>query len=93
MKKQHRRNQVIDEAKKLINGDRKDQYGESSFQSLARMWSVYLGHEITPAQSAEMLAILKIIRNKNKPKLDSFIDGIGYLALAAEEAFGNDPDL
>ncbi len=91
--KKHRRNEVINAAKKLINGDRKKQYGESSFQSLAGMWSIYLGHEITPAQSAEMLAILKIARNINKPKLDSFVDGIGYLALAAEEAFGNEDDL
>jgi hypothetical protein len=91
--KKHRRNEVINAAKKLINGDRKKQYGESSFRSLAAMWSIYLGHEITPAQSAEMLAILKIARNINKPKLDSFVDGIGYLALAAEEAFGNEDDL
>jgi len=89
-KQNRRRNQVIDEAKRLINGDRADQYGESSFEALAGMWSIYLGHKITPAQSAEMLAILKIVRNRHQPKLDSFIDGIGYLALAAEEAFGND---
>ena len=85
-----RRDQVIDEAKRLISGDRREQYGENTFKTLAVMWSAYLGAEIKAHQVAEMLALLKIARNRHKPKLDSYIDGIGYLALAAEEAFGND---
>lgn len=87
-----RRDQVIEEAQRLIGGDRRDQYGDDTFQTVAVMWSAYLGVEVKPHQVAEMLAILKIARNRHKPKLDSFIDGIGYLALAAEEAFGNDND-
>ena len=85
-----RRDQVTDEAKRLIGGDRRNQYGDDTFQTLAVMWSAYMGAEIKAHQVAEMLALLKIARNRHKPKLDSYIDGIGYLALAAEEAFGND---
>ena len=88
--KNQRRDQVIDEAKRLISGDRRDQYGDDTFKTLAVMWSAYLSADIKSHQVAEMLALLKIARNRHKPKLDSYIDGIGYLAFAAEEAFGND---
>ena len=87
------KDRVIERAQNLINGDRAEQYGESSFQALADMWTIYLGTYISPAQAAEMLAILKIVRNRHEPKLDSYIDGIGYLALAAQEAFGDDADV
>ena len=87
------RDQVIAEAKELINGDRREQYGDSTFQAMARMFTAYLGVEVKAYQAAEMFALAKIARNRHKPKLDSYVDGIGYLALAAEEAFGNDADL
>ena len=87
------RDQVIAEAKELINGDRRDQYGDSTFKAMAMMFTAYLGVEVKAYQAAEMFALAKIARNRHKPKLDSYVDGIGYLALAAEEAFGNDADL
>jgi hypothetical protein len=87
------RDQVIAEAKDLINGDRREQYGDSTFQAMAMMFTAYLGVEVKPYQAAEMFALAKIARNRHRPKLDSYVDGIGYLALAAEEAFGNDADL
>jgi hypothetical protein len=87
------RDQVIAEAKELINGDRREQYGDSTFQAMAMMFTAYLGVEVKAYQAAEMFALAKIARNRHKPKLDSYVDGIGYLALAAEEAFGNDADL
>jgi len=87
------RDQVIAEAKELINGDRREQYGDSTFQTMAMMFTAYLGVEVKAYQAAEMFALAKIARNRHKPKLDSYVDGIGYLALAAEEAFGNDADL
>ena len=90
--KTQRRDQVIEQAQHLIGGDRREQYGDDTFRTLAVMWSAYLGIEIKSHQTAEMLALLKIARNRHRPKLDSYIDGIGYLALAAEEAFGNDTD-
>ena len=87
------RDQVIAEAKDLINGDRRQQYGDSTFEAMAMMFTAYLGVEVKAYQAAEMFALAKIARNRHKPKLDSYDDGIGYLALAAEEAFGNDADL
>jgi len=57
------------------------------------MFTAYLGIEVKAYQAAEMFTLAKIARNRHKPKLDSYVDGIGYLALAAEEAFGNDADL
>ena len=87
------RDQVIAEAKELINGDRREQYGDSTFQAMAMMFTAYLGVEVKPYQAAEMFTLAKIARNRHRQKLDSYVDGIGYLALAAEEAFGNDADL
>ena len=87
------RDQVIAEAKELINGDRREQYGDSTFQAMAMMFTAYLGVEVKAYQASEMFALAKIARNRHRPKLDSYVDGIGYLALAAEEAFGNDADL
>lgn len=87
---EQRRDKVIGEAQELIGGDRRDQYGDDTFRTLAAMWSAYLGYDLERYQVAEMLALLKIARNSHKPKWDSYVDGIGYLALAAEEAFADD---
>ena len=85
-----RRDQVIMEAKRLINGDRRSAYGDTTFETMALMLSAYLRVEVKPYQAAEIMALFKIARNAHKPKLDSYVDGIGYLALAAEEAFKGD---
>ena len=88
-----RRDTVLEEAGKLINGDRRQQYGDDTFKAMAVMLSGYLGIKIEPYQAAEIMVLVKLSRNRHKPKLDSFVDGAGYLALAAEEAFGNDDEV
>ena len=71
------RDQVIAEASELINGDRRAQYGDSTFEAMAMMFTAYLGVEVKPYQAAELFALAKIARNRHKPKLDSYVDGIG----------------
>ena len=81
------RDRTIEIAQGLINGDRQDAYGkaEDNFKRIAERWTQLLGIEIKPWQVGVMMADLKLARLANgKPNLDSFIDGIGYLALASE---------
>jgi hypothetical protein len=80
------RDRTIEIAQGLINGDRQDTYGkaEENFKRIAERWTQLLGIQIKPWQVGVMMADLKLARLTNGPNLDSFIDGIGYLALASE---------
>jgi hypothetical protein len=81
------RDRTIEVAQSLINGNRQDEYGkaEENFGRIAVRWQQLLGIEIKPWQVGVMMADLKLARLANgKPDVDSFVDGIGYLALASE---------
>ena len=82
------RSEVLDTAKKLINGDRARQYGsaQDNFGCIAKMWSAYTGTRVSAADVANMMALLKIARLRGGVHEDSSIDGCGYLALAHELA-------
>jgi hypothetical protein len=74
------------DADALINGDRQAQYGPPSenFARIAAGWSVILGTDVTPDKVALCMAWLKIARLAQGPHRDSYVDGAGYMALAAE---------
>lgn len=81
------RETVLDTAKSLISGDRRDAYGDvtESFTRLAALWSALLGTPVTAAQVAMCLAALKLSRLANTPDhADSWTDLAGYAALGAE---------
>ena len=80
------RSEVLEEAKRLINSDRQRQYGtpQENFGRIAAMWSAYLGVKVGEADVAVCMALLKAARLANEHKRDSFVDGAGYFALAAE---------
>ena len=82
------RSQVLDEAKKLINGPREEEYGnpEKSFGKTANMWSAYLGYAVSARDVCNMMALLKLARLSHGVHLDSSVDAAGYLALGAEVA-------
>ncbi len=82
------RSEVLDTAKKLINGDRARQYGsaQDNFGCIAKMWSAYTDTRVSAADVANMMALLKIARLRGGVHEDSSIDGCGYLALAHELA-------
>jgi hypothetical protein len=84
------RTKTLEQASALINGDRQAHYGtpQANFQRIADGWSVILQQPVTPEQVALCMAWLKIARLVNGPHADSYVDGCGYLALAAELSEG-----
>ena len=99
------RNEVCEQASKIISGERQGQYGvpEDSFSVIAKFWNTYLntrdpkdtnGNRINITlcsnDVAVMMALMKVARISNGVfKEDSFIDAIGYLAIGAELSKGN----
>lgn len=83
------RAEILDTAKRIVTGDREKQYGkpEDNFAVIAEFWTTYIGHPISSEDVAIMMALLKIARIRSgNYKADSFVDGVGYLSLAAEIA-------
>lgn len=83
------RAEILDAAKKIVTWDREKQYGkpEDNFAVIAEFWTTYIGHPISSEDVAIMMALLKIARIRSgNYKADSFVDGVGYLSLAAEIA-------
>ncbi|QNJ55843.1 hypothetical protein SEA_PAINTERBOY_58 [Mycobacterium phage PainterBoy] len=82
---------ILQEAERLINGDRQQQYGKAitSFERIADLWSAYIGGvSLTAMDVANLMALLKISRAKSAlstPEVihrDSYVDMAGYAALA-----------
>lgn len=81
------RGNILDEAKRLIHTDRQKDYGHPliNHQRIAKLWSVILEKEITPAQAALCMAMVKAARVVQTPNHeDSYIDGAAYFAIAGE---------
>ena len=61
-----KRDEIIAKATELINGDRKEDYGDSylNHMRIAEFWNNYLDHEIkiTPTDVALMMMLVKIAR-------------------------------
>lgn len=72
---------VLQQADKLIYGDRQKAYGSVStnFANIAKGWSVILGTEVSAEQVGLCMAWLKIARQVNKPNIDNLIDAAGYV--------------
>lgn len=87
-----KRDEVLDTAKDLINGDRAKAYDTESsatgnFTRIAKLWGPIFGVDVTPTQVGLALVQLKVARAitaGNHP--DSYIDMAGYSALTAEVA-------
>lgn len=81
------RKETLDNALKCVCGERQDQYGtpEDNFGRIAKLWTSYLGHEVSSVDVAMMMALLKIARVKTGTATDdSFVDLAGYAACGAE---------
>lgn len=83
------RNDILTEAARLTNGERDAVYGDpyTNHTRIAALWSQVLGVDVTPAQAALCMALVKVARLIQTPNhLDSFIDGAAYFAIAGEIA-------
>ena len=80
------RGDILNEASRLINGPKQDDYGPPAvlFGNIAVGWQAILGCAVSAEQVARCMAWLKIARLNTGPHTDSYIDGAGYIALAAE---------
>ena len=81
------RNDFLDLASRLINGDRAAEYGDvlENHQRIATIWGTILGHEVSPGQVIACLIGMKMARLTNKiDSEDSWVDIIGYAALGGE---------
>lgn len=90
MKQRNQHGDILLEAHKIINGERQGQYGtpEDSFQRIADKWNDYIrefmaGRKLTPYDVAYMMFLMKMARIEGGNYVqDSFVDALGYLALA-----------
>lgn len=76
---------ILQEAEKLINGERQKDYGDAqeSLHRIALLWSAYTNYPITAYDVAVMMALLKFARLKHSryTHRDSVIDAAGYIGL------------
>lgn len=89
MHKEPTRATILKAAAAAVLKNRQDTYGppESSFASIAALWSARLNVTLTPAQVAIMLIDLKTARAWHNPHhLDNWTDIAGYAACGAEVA-------
>ena len=97
------KNDICEQASKIISGERQGQYGspEDSFAVIAAFWNTYIESrlnlscanaiELSSNDVAIMMALMKIARICNGVfKEDSYVDAIGYLAIAAELSKGEE---
>ncbi|WP_315523979.1 DUF6378 domain-containing protein [Pseudoramibacter alactolyticus] len=80
------REKLLDEAKRIVCGDRDRQYGkpEYDFEKIAKLWECYLIYPISKGDVAMMMILLKVAREGEKHKHDNLVDIVGYAACAAE---------
>lgn len=89
------RKEILAAAERCVCGDREQDHGspENNFRLIAEFWHTYLSAkcvaagvhvQLDPEDVAAMMALLKIARASVNPEhVDSWIDGAGYMALAA----------
>jgi|TARA_X000001388_G_scaffold71287_1_gene60965 hypothetical protein len=77
---------LLDEAKKLLGGDRQEEYGDKlkNHQNIAKLWSIFLEKEITAHDVAICMALVKVARLMHQHKKDSYLDMAAYAAIAGE---------
>jgi hypothetical protein len=86
---------LLDEAKKLIGGDRQTDYGDklTNHENIANFWSIFLKTKVTPHDVAICMALVKVARLMNQHKKDSYIDMAAYAAIAGEIEARTDKDI
>ena len=82
-----KRSEILQKAQECTCGQREKDYGtpEENFERIARYWSAYLGHHISPVDVTLMMILFKIARSGGpNMTIDTFIDIAGYAACGGE---------
>ena len=82
---------LLDAAERIRKAGAEHGDCSGSFSMLADMWTSYISHacsvrsdhKLRPADVAQMLAMLKIVRSIYGNSHDNFVDQAGYTALAS----------
>lgn len=76
---------VLQEAQRLVYGDRNKDYGSplSDYEKVAKLWSVVLKMEVTPLQAALCMCCIKISREINKHKRGQ-LNGFGWVCCRSQ---------
>lgn len=81
------RNDILNKAAEIVGGHRTVEYGEpeDNFGIIARLWSAYLGIDISSVDVSMLMVLFKAARVKTGTGTeDSFIDIAGYAACGGE---------
>ncbi len=79
------RESVLQEAERIINGERRDDYGDvrESFATIAALWSPVIGRPVTAEEVALCMIQLKVARAMHGYQRDSLVDIAGYAGCLA----------
>jgi len=87
------REEILDQAKQIVSGDRDKQYGqpEDNFAKVAALWANYLETPIGAEDVAAMMILFKVARliGSEYKSVDSWVDIAGYAACGGEIAIGD----
>ena len=74
---------VLDEAERLVSGDRDTAYGGDSRPLIAELWSAYTGVKLDATDVSSMMILLKVARLSDSETIhrDSVVDIAGYARL------------
>ena len=83
---------VLQEAERLVNGDRQQSYGDvsESFERIADFWHAYLKtklkdtEHISAKDVASMMILMKVSRSVTSAKRDNWVDIAGYAELGSK---------
>jgi len=57
---------------------------ELSLKVIADYWSTYLGFTVTAQDVGNMMILLKMARQRQRPNVDNYVDMAGYAAITVE---------
>lgn len=73
---------ILEEALKITNGSRKQDYGPiESFDLISTLASLITDKKLTPQDIISIIISVKLIRERNKHMRDNLVDICGYLRL------------